>query len=182
MNEDRSIQVCKLHLIHCTTIDKQILQLIWISLVGTHISASGSLMWEEAGVPVENTGVQEGDNHTLSHATSVDHRDRTRVAAVALCIKLNNHMLMLDIKEIFQFNSYLLIIFFKSYKAKLFYVMYLWIYNIKILKMFVLTGGRLFVFKKAVLIKNTKLSVIVWPNHLYLVKIYIIFYIIKKKN
>ena len=40
-------------------------------------------MWEEAGVPAsgENRRVQAGDRHTLSHATTVDHGDRTWVAA-----------------------------------------------------------------------------------------------------
>ena len=39
-------------------------------------------MWEEAGVPGENPRVQAGDHHTLSHTTTVDQGDRTRVAAV----------------------------------------------------------------------------------------------------
>lgn len=41
-------------------------------------------MWEEAGVPGEYPRVQVGEHHTLSdtYTTTVDHWDRTRVAAV----------------------------------------------------------------------------------------------------
>lgn len=46
------------------------------------VRARGSLMWKEARVPGENPSVQAGDHHTLSHTTSVDHGDRTRVAVV----------------------------------------------------------------------------------------------------
>ena len=41
-----------------------------------------SLLWEETGAPGENPRVQVGDQHTLSHTTTADHGDRTRVAAV----------------------------------------------------------------------------------------------------
>lgn len=62
-------------------IDKQVLQRIFISLVGMDVSASRALVWREAGVPGENPRVQVGDRHTLSHNTIVDHADRFRVAA-----------------------------------------------------------------------------------------------------
>lgn len=39
-------------------------------------------MREEAEVPGKNPRVQAGDHHTLSRATTVDHRDLTKVAAV----------------------------------------------------------------------------------------------------
>lgn len=39
-------------------------------------------MWEETGVSGENPHVQAGDHHTLSHTTTVDQGDQTRVAAV----------------------------------------------------------------------------------------------------
>ena len=39
-------------------------------------------MWEETGVPGGNPRVRVGDHHTLSHTTTPDHEDRTRVAAV----------------------------------------------------------------------------------------------------
>lgn len=42
-----------MNFIYSTTIDKQVQQLILISLVGTDVSVSGSLMWEEAGAPGE---------------------------------------------------------------------------------------------------------------------------------
>lgn len=45
------------------------------------VSAKGSLIWEEAGVPGENPRVHAGDHHTLSHTTTVNCRDRTWVAA-----------------------------------------------------------------------------------------------------
>ena len=72
----------KLNFIYFTTINKQVLQLILISLVGTDVNTRGSLVWEEAGVPGENPRVQAGDRYTLSHTTTVDQGDRTRVAAV----------------------------------------------------------------------------------------------------
>ena len=39
-------------------------------------------MWEETEVLGENPRVRVGDRHTLSHTTSADHGDRTRVAVV----------------------------------------------------------------------------------------------------
>ena len=39
-------------------------------------------MWEETGVPGGNPRVRVGDHHALSHTTTADHGDRTRVAAV----------------------------------------------------------------------------------------------------
>lgn len=39
-------------------------------------------MWVEAGVPEESPRVQAFDHHILSHTTTVDHGNRTRVAAV----------------------------------------------------------------------------------------------------
>lgn len=56
--------------------------LVLISFVGTNISARESWMWEKDRVPVENSLVKEGDHFRLSHTTTVDHGDRTRIAAV----------------------------------------------------------------------------------------------------
>lgn len=48
----------------------------------------GHLLWDEAGVPRENPPLKAGDHHTLSYTATVDHGDRTRVAAVkSECIK-----------------------------------------------------------------------------------------------
>lgn len=38
-------------------------------------------MWEEAGVPRENSRIKAGDRRPLSHTTAVNHGDRTRVTA-----------------------------------------------------------------------------------------------------
>lgn len=76
-----------------TTIDKQVWlhTSILIYLIGTDVSARGSLMWEEVRVPGENPHVQAGDRHTLTHTcttlthtctTTVGHRDWTHVAGV----------------------------------------------------------------------------------------------------
>lgn len=46
------------------------------------VSVRGSLMWEEAGVPGESPRVQAGDRYILSHTTTVDHKNRARVAAL----------------------------------------------------------------------------------------------------
>lgn len=48
-----------------TTIDEQVIQLLSISLIGTDVGASGSLVLEEAGVPGESPCVLAGDRHTL---------------------------------------------------------------------------------------------------------------------
>lgn len=61
-------------------IDKQVVQLILISLVGTGVSARGSLMWEETGVPGENLRLQAGNHNTLSHTTTAYHEVRTTIA------------------------------------------------------------------------------------------------------
>lgn len=42
------------YLFNVTMIDKQVIQLILICLVGTDDSAMGSLMWEKTGVPGED--------------------------------------------------------------------------------------------------------------------------------
>lgn len=60
------------------TIDKQILQIILISLVGIDVSVRRSLMWDEAWLAGENPRVKAGDCDSLSHTTTVD---RTRAAA-----------------------------------------------------------------------------------------------------
>lgn len=44
-------------------IDKQVIQLILICLVGTDDSAMGSLMWEKTGVP--------GEDHVSKQATTI---------------------------------------------------------------------------------------------------------------
>lgn len=53
-------------------VDKQVLQLILISFVGTDVSKRNSLMWVEATVPWENPGVQAGNHFALSHTTTVE--------------------------------------------------------------------------------------------------------------
>lgn len=42
----------------------------------------GHLLWDEAGVPRENPPLKAGDHHTLSYTATVDHGDRTWVAAM----------------------------------------------------------------------------------------------------
>lgn len=49
-----------------------------ISLVGTDFGA-----WEKAGVPEKKPHVQADNCYTMSHTTTVDHGDQTRVAVVA---------------------------------------------------------------------------------------------------
>ena len=39
-------------------------------------------MWEETGVPGGNPRVRVGDHHALSRTTTVDHKERARVALV----------------------------------------------------------------------------------------------------
>lgn len=53
-----------------------------ISLVGTDVRVTGSLMREEARVPKKNPRVKADDRHTLSHTTYVDLAGRNRVAAM----------------------------------------------------------------------------------------------------
>lgn len=55
-------------------VDKQVLQLILISFVGTDVSKRNSLMWVEATVYLEKTQVsKQGSNHfALSHTTTVE--------------------------------------------------------------------------------------------------------------
>lgn len=50
----------KLNFIYFTTIDKQVLQLASLFLVGTGVSAIGSMMFEEAGVSGENPTCPSG--------------------------------------------------------------------------------------------------------------------------
>lgn len=76
----------KVNIIHFTTIDKSSYTTLVMlsSVVGTDVRTKGllmSLMWKEAGVPGENPGVQAGDHHTLSHTTTVEYGNRTRIAA-----------------------------------------------------------------------------------------------------
>lgn len=71
-----------LNFISFTTIDRQVLQFKLISFLGKDVSTRGSLLWEKAGVPGENPHVQASDRHTLSHTTTNDHANWTRVAAV----------------------------------------------------------------------------------------------------
>lgn len=47
-------------------IEKQVLQLILLYYVGTDVSASRSLIWDNSGVPRKNPCVQVGAHHTLS--------------------------------------------------------------------------------------------------------------------
>lgn len=46
-----------IYFIYFTTINKQVLQLKLISLVGTGVSARSSMKWEEAGVSDKNPRV-----------------------------------------------------------------------------------------------------------------------------
>lgn len=76
----------KVNFIHFTTIDKSnYTTLVMLSsVVGTGVRTKGSLMslmWKEAGVPGENPRVRARDHRTLSHTTTVEYGNRTRIAA-----------------------------------------------------------------------------------------------------
>lgn len=64
--------------IQCTTL------VMLSSVVCTDVRTKGSLMslmWKEAGVPGENPRVRARDHRTLSHTTTVEYGNRTRIAA-----------------------------------------------------------------------------------------------------
>lgn len=73
-----------------TTIDNLVLHVQLITLVGTDVSASGSLVWEVAGVPGENPRIQAGDSHTLSK--SGDNGEKRVHCPLIINLKIENDL------------------------------------------------------------------------------------------
>lgn len=76
--------------LYFTTNDKQVLQLIWVSLIGTDVSMRGSLLWEEARVPGKNPRIQAGDSHTLSK--SGDNGEKRVHCPLIINLKIENDL------------------------------------------------------------------------------------------